>query len=192
MALSGTLRRDIPSTAIGLVEAKALVGDRPMSSIILPTGVSVYSDFPVQVSLVLNPTNDPLRSPVTNNYYSNFLLSLFTCNAQVNDGVAVATFAVMGSAFHNLRASFSRVRSILAAQFNNPFQIEGSSDFLAVLAQSRLYFVCTPLVPGYTTSLVQPGLALNVEEFNIQYAAGSPPVLLPSIEVNISLFFEDF
>jgi hypothetical protein len=192
MALSGALRRDIPSTAIGLVEAKALVGNRPMSSIILPVGLSAYSDFPVQLSLVLNPSNDPLRSPVVNNYYSNYLLSLFSCNAQVNDGIAVATFAVMGNVFHNLRSSFSRVRSILAAQFNNPFQIEGSSDFLAVLAQSRLYFVCTPLVPGYTTSLVQPGLALNVEELNVEYTGGTPPVIIPSIDVSVSLFFEDF
>jgi hypothetical protein len=140
---------------------------------------------------VLNPENDPLRSLITNNYYSSYLLSLFSCSDQVNGGVTVASFPVLGNAVYSLRSFFSRVRSILAAQFNNPFQIEGSSDFLAILAQSRLYFVCQPLVLGYSNSIIQPGLALNVEEMTIQYTGGSPPVIPSQIDVNISLFFED-
>jgi hypothetical protein len=192
-SISGELRRDIEKTAIALIEAKALIGDRPMSSIICPVQLSAYSQYPVELSLVLNPDTDPQqKSLITSNYYSDYFLSLYSCNAEISGGIAIGSFSVVGHALYDLRSVFSRVRSFLGAQFNNPFQIEGSSDFLAVLAQSRLYLVCQPLVPGYSSSATQAGLATNVEEMIIEYANGAPPVIIPTINTIVSLFFEDF
>lgn len=192
ITVSGTLRRDIQETAIAMVEAKALISNRPMSNIILPIQLTAFSEFPVMISLILNPSSDPIRSPITNNYYSNYLISLFSLSDRVLGGQVIASFPVFGQAIYDLRSIFNRVRAIMGAQFNNPFQVEGSSDFLAVLAQSRLYFSCLPLVAGYSTSLIQAGLATNVEEMTIAYEGGSPPIIIPNINVNLSLLFEDF
>jgi hypothetical protein len=192
MSVSGSIRRDIPQTAIAMFEAKSVVNDRPMSSIITPVQLSAYSEYPVQLSFVLDPETDPPRSLVRSNYYSDYLLDLYKVDAEIFGGVAIASFAAFKHHLYDIRPIFDRVRTILAAQFNNPFQIEGSSDYLATLAQSRLYVVCMPLVPGYNTPTTSPGLASNVENLSIAYDSGSPPVLIPNIQVNLSLFFEDY
>jgi hypothetical protein len=192
VATSGMVRRDISATAIAMLEAKALVNNRPMSSIVLPVQLSAFSEFPVMITLVLNPTNDPMRSRIVSNYYANYLVEYYSLSDQVFDGQAIASFPVFGQGTFDLRNIFARVRAIMGAQFNNPYQVEGSSDFLAVLAQSRLYVVATPLVPGYNTPAIVPGLATNTEELLIEYAAGSPPTITPNIQVNLSIFFEDF
>jgi hypothetical protein len=146
----------------------------------------------VQLTLVLDPDTEPQRSPVVSGYYDNYLLNLYKTDGEISGGDAIATFVVLGHGLYDVGLIFDRVRTILAAQFNNPFQIEGSSDYLAVLAQSRLYVVCQPLVPGYSTPTISPGLASNVEEFNVTYDPGTPPSLIPNIDVKLSLFFEDF
>lgn len=192
ISTSGILRRDIPATAIAMLETKALVNNKIMSSVILPTQIALYCQFPVQLSLILNPSNNPVRSPVTSTYYSNYLVELHNINEQVIGGQEVACFPVFGSCIYDLRSIFSRVRAIMAAQFNNPFQVEGASDYLAVLAQSRLYFAIRPLVVGYNEVALVPGLATNTEEMTIQYDSGSPPTIISNIEVLLSIFFEDF
>ena len=192
LSVSGSVERSLSRTAIAMVEAKNLISDRPMSSLILPTQLRVRTNNLINLSLILNP--DFFQGafyPVNYAYYENNLVNLYSIlnPSEIIGGLEIGNFIVKDSDVIDLRMIASRVRSFLSCQFNNPFVRESSSSFLAVIGQSRLYFAAKAASPGYSSEALTSVLAGDTRFVDVSYSDGAPTII-DDIFVDISLSFE--